>query len=94
MKAGGLAVVDAPPNLAEGLTLLLDGTAKKYAAEAHTDHWRGKAASALIHLLPMCYVHVGGHHIALHAPGPMHVGTIETGPCLGRIVETRGGKAV
>ena len=94
MKAGGLAVVDFPPNLAAGLNLLLDATAKKYAPEAHTDHWRRKAASALIFLLPMCRVHVGGHHIALHAPGPVMEGAMGEGPCMARIVETRGGKPV
>ena len=91
MKAHGLAVVDVPSTVSEEIAWAL-ATASQQRNLG--DVWRHSAAAILIAAFPMCYVHVGGHHIALHAPGPMHFGAIETGPCMGRIVETREGTPV
>lgn len=53
------------------------------------DHWRDKAAKVLLAEFPGAWVHRGGHHIALHVPGPMPLGCMESTPCLARIVESR-----
>lgn len=53
------------------------------------DHWRDKACAILIAAFPACWVHRGGHHIALHGQGPMRPGCLESTPCLARLVEAR-----
>lgn len=82
-----LTVVDLPADVAGVIREKLELAAQVRPID---DRWRDVAAGLLMHAFPGCWVHRGGHHIALHAQGPMRAGTMESTPCMGRIVEGRG----
>lgn len=86
-----LQIVDAPADLAAPVRAALEQAA---AVRPLDDHWRDKARNILQAAFPACWVHRGGHHVALHGHGPMRAGTMESTPCLARIIEAREGKAV
>lgn len=74
---------DAPQIVVEAL--------RTAAAVRPLDHnWRDKAAAILRYVFPeSSWIYRGGHHVALHSAGPMQFGTMESTPCVARIIEAR-----
>lgn len=85
-----LRIVDVPadvtPEVKDALILAMFEARRRLKTDKLTD-WRDVAKDVIGKRFVNATVHMGGHHIALHFPGPMHFGSIESGPCGGRIIE-------